>query len=527
MDQYQDTCVAVQGVIQCAGSLRLANCIGSERARELETQATNTLLVLTSSHGPIKTLLALNEAAELVCQLASACIALVDAVNLDLAANMMECFDQVGLIIWGFSVDVAEIISFSLAAVASLLRIGSFDMSIPSHRFAKRSQFSTCLEVVLSDLDCISMQIYGGLCRFDVDQGGSSASSEESRLVRAFQSICVWTLAILYHFEGSGQLQAALLWEWASSDPLWALVLARGVLCFQPGDTEEIHLLLPDNLAILKEAVTGSVLGLHGLAIAFSHELEANIIADDLDGGFPMAHRIVGLDLHRARLALAVVDCNLIEALLGHLLAPCTGMGPWLPALVSFLAALSRQPQGDAAAWAQVAVQDEAQGCGGADGIVTLADAQGVADALAAEASGHSHSLWGLLMSVPPISGSPGFFWDCAILACAVPAPAEQCRDFIHGCFFQAPWADLGPSSLAALCLLAANCCVEPQEPLSAALAQLTPEAKASAARHLARRAPLNSRSEVLLPLWGFCSDAKEDLHLASGVAAPETSAQE
>ena len=43
-------------------------------------------------------------------------------------------------------------------------------------------------------------------------------------------------------------------------------------------------------------------------------------ISEDLGGGFSLAERLVGSDLHRSRLAQAAVDANLVAAAVNHLL---------------------------------------------------------------------------------------------------------------------------------------------------------------------------------------------------------------
>ena len=40
---------------------------------------------------------------------------LTKVVDLELASQMMDCFDQSGLVVWGFSVEVAEVIALSIS----------------------------------------------------------------------------------------------------------------------------------------------------------------------------------------------------------------------------------------------------------------------------------------------------------------------------------------------------------------------------------------------------------------------------
>ena len=48
-------------------------------------------------------------------------------------------------------------------------------------------------------------------------------------------------------------------------------------------------------------------------------------ISEDLGGGFTLAARLVGSDLHRSRLAQAAVDANLVAAAVNHLLLDLWG----------------------------------------------------------------------------------------------------------------------------------------------------------------------------------------------------------
>lgn len=506
MAQFQDTWAAVRGVAAVAGSLRLINCVGLENAKVVETQA---LAVCSELEVPGRVM---SQIAPIVCQLARDCIHLVDAVNPDLAADMSICFDQPGLIIWGFSLEVAELITFALAGVSSLLTTGKYDMSIPSHRYAKRAEVAVYLEKVGSDIDGISMQIYGGLCRLEVPPSGgsSSANSDESRLLYAFQCICAWSLAMVYHFEGTGHLSSDMLWEWASGDPLWALVLVKGVLLLRPEEIAAAGLPAPDNLQHMKDVVVGASLGLSTHHIAFRDELRAGIIADDLDGGFTMIQRVVGLSLHRSLLAVAVVDSGFVDAFLQE--TTQSGMVAWVPATASFLANLTKPPQGDAAAWAQVA----AEGVSSPQDFCTLTDAHGVAEALAA--SIHSPTLWNLLLGVPTthhrtassgIGGGTGFLLDCATIAYSVPPSQDVCMTFLaEACLAGNTADDLNPTSMAALCALAVNGGLAPGgDLLTCSLDILSPEAKAQTAECLHRcRAPI--RHLELLHSWAGLLDA-------------------
>lgn len=437
--EYGAICESLQGIIRVCGSLRLANCIGTERAAALEAQARQVLELLADE-------VTLLQAMALTCQVALDCIGLTKAVDLELASQMMDCFDEeLALTVWGFSVELAQVIALSLAAVAGLLDLGHHDMNIPSHRYAKRSMIAPYLEPVAADFDVIAPQVYAALCRFELE----NSTREERNLVHAFQQICIWILTILYRFEGSG-IEAANFWDWSGGDPHWAMVLGKGVLAFQQAPStssdESPSLPVPEELSQLQTAVLSAICQLHLPQIAFGGELEAGVIADDLGGGFSLGERLVGSDLHRSRLAQAASDANLIAAAVNHLSS--TQEAHCVSSLASFLVALMQPLQSSTSAWKEVIDGDHQE-----TSISSKLDAEGVLDAFIEETSMHRHSLWALFFATPERPGR-GLLQELAQLAGHVTPPAELC------CIALPRWVDEAYSDitcLASITLLAAN----------------------------------------------------------------------
>ncbi|OLP79600.1 hypothetical protein AK812_SmicGene40094, partial [Symbiodinium microadriaticum] len=446
--EYGEIIGAVQHVASCAGSLRLVNCVGADRAQSFERQVRETLDLLGGTDA-----VTVPQAIALVCQLALDCIGLTNAVDLELASHMTECFDQ-SLVVWGFSVELARAIAMSLAAVAGLLSLGSHDMSIPSHRYAKRAQIAPYLEPVAADFDMISMQVYGALCRFEAE----ASSEEERQLQSSFQLICVWILTILSRFEG-GRLEPASLWEWANGDPQWALVLSKGVLSSSTESSGSED--LPQELPELKNAVLLALCGLPSPDIAFGGELEADVIADDLGviGCFSMQERLVGLDLHRSRLALAACDASLLQPLLGHAEAS-SQKAECVKALVPFVAALAKPVQSQAGAWADVIEVNTDTG------ISNQADAAGVIDAFVAEAAGYDRSLWSLVFGLAPEDVELRWVSEVAQLAAYVPPPAKEASEALRSWLQatrQLPGPSPSPSWTAHFVVFAVGAGLEPE----------------------------------------------------------------
>lgn len=486
MEHWNAAREAVAGAERVCGSIRLATCIGLRPAKALAIQAEGLRLqleaVLAGSHDNAS-------AVSTACRLTSHTLQLVDAVDLDHAAG------EAGLIAWGFSVELAEAIGFALAGMVCSL---TANMTATG-----RADLSTELEAVGSDLDSIALHLYGGLCRLD---DVARLNADEANLVNAFQCICTWSLSLLCCCSGSWTLTSEALWEWASADGLWAFVLVKGVVMSRAIEGRGLDLPLPSNLSSLRQVAVEALLGTASPSIAFSEELQADLFADDLYGGFTIGQRTVGLAQHRARLAVAASDCSLLDSLVRE--AQESEGVAWLPSFASFLSSLAQPPPEEVVAWEEVCRADEDAG---AEVQFTLLDAKGVADAFAAEVSVHSLSIWHLLTTVPRTSprlgGGVGFLRDCACLAYSSPMGLESCCSFVEGCFESRTQADLEPSSLAALCLLSANCGVAPGERdggLSAVVALLPPDVKQSVADQMVRsRVPVKeSVKSVVLTLW-------------------------
>ncbi|CAK0809086.1 unnamed protein product [Prorocentrum cordatum] len=472
---------AVQGVLRCASSLGLANCVGMEAADVVQHEATATLQKMLDA-AEAEAAPAKRGCLVAAAGLASACLDLVEAVDLDLAAKMDECFQEGRLVVWGFSVGVAEAVAFSLAAVVGAAASSEADL--------QDAEAAACLEKLCLDVDCISMHVFGGLCRMDAVDG------EEARLVHAFQCICVWSLALVFHFTNRGELTSEALWEWASGDPTWALVLAKGVLLYDPSGQPDAALPVPEHLAFLREAVVAASTGLCAPAIAFRDELDADVIVVRL------WQRSVGLALHRARLAVAASDSSFLCAVLRGALQRDGANASCLPALASFLASLTKS----------------------ADHLFSLAEAQGVADAFSEEVCVHSSALWGLLSEVPRGCSAPTgarFLVDCASLAFAAPPCHEACAEFLRGCFEGFAGPDLDPSRLAPLLALAVNAGLAPRggDALAGALGALAPEQRGRVAERLGRcRIPL--RPSAVQPLWAAPPPARSGPEAAPAAGA-------
>jgi len=493
---------AVEGVARCAASLRLINSVGSARAESLSNKAAEVLQCLDPSArtwqcarmGGAEVLMPGSYAA--VCELASSCLYLHDDVDLELIASMSDCFGDGGMIIWGFSVDVAETVVLSLAAVASVLTRGISD----------HTKVAPHVEKLFADMDHISVHIFAGLCRVAFEQDGTgdnnNLSAEEQRLAHAFQAICIWSVAILCNLM-QGQLTAQTLWEMAGGDSLWSLVLIKGMLAYSPAGSgvtlDGVPLPVPPQLAELKEVVVLATAHLGSPSLAFYDEVDANLIADDIDGGFTMSERMVGLSMHRAKLATAAADCKFLETLLMEL----TSASPsWLPPTVALLAALLTPPHVDLAVWTKCVAEEEEAG---ALEALTLQEAREAREALAWQLTVHSNSLWLLLSGAVPFcmvnSSRLSFLLDCATLAHSVPMNPGTCRYFLD-CCFRGECPSWDGASLASVLALSINCDMVPQEdPLCAMLFLADAATKALASERLARsRAPL--RQNEALQRW-------------------------
>merc|ERR1712232_1219226 len=308
-------------------------------------------------------------------------------------------------------------------------------------------------ERIFSDYDAMSMYIYCGLCRTACLEPGE-ASWEEARLRHALQNICAWSLALLCQL---GPLSSGVLWAWASGDALWVYAAINGILSFHPGRLQQIGLLAPKDLHNLKESVVAASFGLTSPAIAFQDVVEENLPVNSTYGDFTVALRCVCLAQHRAQIAMAVVDCNFFDALLQD--AAACRRAPWLPSMVSFLAALTHDPIDHPTAWTQVVAE---KGVSRYAETLCFNDAQKAMRMLIAQVSAQGRALWELLLVVPRDSpqngGGTRFILDCAAFAHRVPMISSEYCSFLENCFEGRESSQWSPRLLAALCTLAANC---------------------------------------------------------------------
>lgn len=470
----------MEGVIRCSISIRLINSVGSVRADGLSQEAQLLLQRLDAQAAGHD-----GDVCRAACNLATSCLHLHDEVDTELVASMEDCFSESDMLIWGFSLDVAETIAFALAAVAAATSFGSIGDSSAAH-----------VERLCAQLDLISVHIFGGLCR---SAFGIDGSEGERRLTYAFKVICMWILALLHRMMGG--LTAQAVWELAGGDPLWALLLIKGALQFNPDASVEAvvggQLLVPPERHALKEAVIVVLGQIASHGIAFFDEVDANVIADDLDGGFTMAERLVALSVHRARLSAAAGDCQLVPALLQELTTAKPG---WLPPALSFLAALLQPPHDEPAIWDKILQEEEEAG---SCDVCSLQEARAARETLAWQMTVHCSSTWLMVAGVVPSciasTGGLSFLWDCATLAHSVPMNSGTCRYFLD-CYLRCADRPLDGAWLAPLVALASNCELPPSEEpgLLPALARAGEEARLALCRRLARgRAPLRS-GEVL-----------------------------
>ncbi|CAE8624069.1 unnamed protein product [Polarella glacialis] len=330
-----------------------------------------------------------HEASALICDLSRECVQLASFDNVEPPDESAEDTDD---LIWGFGLPVAEVVGLGLACAAELLPPLGCDEEQDSDLTVIRQTILSMLGELAFDMDCLSMHMYGSLCR-------EASPRDDAKLAAALQGISVWLLTTLGRATGLDQITSCTLWELALGDALWASVLAKGVLSF--ATCQVFALPVPEDLALLQYALLKAVLGLPAADVAFLRE-SSTVTGNQV----PIYAREASLAQHRAELALAAAECRLIETVFEAVKAAEPALHEeLLCALVAFLAIMLRlqcviRPNIEAATCYQLGP--------------------------------HSQDLWILLAkAVRPLGGrfAPAFLQDCAVLARVLRPPDPEALD--------------------------------------------------------------------------------------------------
>mmetsp|Transcript_15414 Transcript_15414/g.33374 ORF Transcript_15414/g.33374 Transcript_15414/m.33374 type:complete len:660 (-) Transcript_15414:52-2031(-) len=395
--------------------------------------------------------------------------------------------DEYSVSSWGLNPLLSQTIVLALAALASGLALRK-EGCVPS----------PFLEGVGEDLDLIAVHIYGGLCRLS----GNEADETHGPAIQAMKGICVWACAIIHNLVtgNHSHLTASHLWDWASGNALWAVVLAKGVLTFHPlTDGVQLSTLVPpppSNLQDLKISMFQTLPGLLSADIAFIEEVKAGYLEYDC----PIAHRNVQLAIHRAQLTVAILDCDLLKAVLDcpptsmefehdHSTAATTtttaaaavpsspscpsssypsssSSSAWLPSLARMVAELLGLPSSAATAedWAEVysLLQEE---CTGHE-LFSLSDALGVRDAWAAEVGLRAASLWRCLFHLKVAGISRSLLEDLAEIS-SVAVPDQHGAELFLEAVVAGHHEEWDVASVAAATVFASNAEVVPSTHVS------------------------------------------------------------
>lgn len=381
---------------------------------------------------------------------------------------------------WDFGVAVAEATAGSLAAFVAGLEPEAGDGALE------------LLERLSLDLDYFAAHLFGGLRRLGSQP--QCLGSGEERLLLALQAVCAWTLAAMGRCIGYTTLTPSILWEWACNDPLWACVLAKGVISIPPdaGSYGCIAAMpIPTDLVELQRAVLDAMLGLAQPSVAFA---ETGFVAEDEEEAVAIAGRNTELVRHRSELASAAASCQLTQALLAAACSDPTAMGPRLAAFLVALLQPELAKYGPAAQSPALekAAADVLVGAPSPAAVEAVAEARQASDMLAGQLSRQNAALWTLLAQAlqgvvsghPAVALVPSLLRDCADLAYLLPPSDEYLQAFLNAGLVGAPGAlDSEPAALAALCAVAANACATPGAggPLVSALARLPADARAAA----------------------------------------------
>lgn len=338
------------------------------------------------------------------------------------------------------------------------------------------SEWHSALEDLSSRLDLCAPHIFLRLCR--VGQEDQLAGAD-SRMLRAFQALCSWILAMLSRTVGQKQLEnPSILSDWTGGDLLWALVLAKGILSIDDDGWSTDDVALPQELPQLQRAILNAVLQLVTPSAAFWDE--------ESDGAVPLEQRNAELVRHRDGLAEAAVACQIQPTLVratGRFMQEDPNL---LLHLVTFLTCLHHP-----APHLQVK-HVEAYGLAHADTSASLT--QSLQD--------FDLQLWCLLANAPALLPVPLHFLRAAAdLAFFSPPPRQVLSGFISTTLATVPPGH--HRMLAALSVIAANAQVTPSEtPLEAALANLEEVDREAVARHWHLwRGPVNCENHAS-PAW-------------------------
>mmetsp|Transcript_119937 Transcript_119937/g.384033 ORF Transcript_119937/g.384033 Transcript_119937/m.384033 type:complete len:626 (+) Transcript_119937:23-1900(+) len=420
---------AVGGVALHAASPELRRAVGPESAAALRRSAAEAGAALNGGVGVM----------EAIYELLSQSIALASTVDPYLDDGGLPPADMDDLD-WGsyFGIAVAETIATALAAMAAALEEASEERAFE------------VLDRVGLDLDVFfAAHLFGELCRLELQEVRPSSGPREVRLRDALQAICAWALALVGRVVGYHRFNGIVLWEWASGDAFWALVLSKGALSIVPAVQTPIDSVdiggatppvpLPDELANLQSAALTSVLELSSPAVALSMERGTDSV--------PITFWNILLCTRRSELAQGAMSCGLPRLLV----SAAARAGPaYAPGLVTFLVSLL-QPE--------LSLTDLGSPSHASRAMVK--EAQSTASALAAHLRPVADALWQQLAEVPPAFGEylpSQFLHECADLAHFVPPPAALLPLLVEGC--AAKLADT--SALAALCVLMGNASLPP-----------------------------------------------------------------
>eukprot|EP00927_Polykrikos_kofoidii_P010217 TRINITY_DN14323_c0_g2_i1.p1 TRINITY_DN14323_c0_g2~~TRINITY_DN14323_c0_g2_i1.p1 ORF type:complete len:723 (+),score=117.53 TRINITY_DN14323_c0_g2_i1:118-2169(+) len=507
---------AVEAVRLAAALPEFVVAVGQERAAGIEQKAANCSWQLLAQDAAV-----VSDAAKSVCDLVRDSVALATQEP-DGASE--ESDDPA----WGCGAAMAEVVSNSLAAAANLLPdfatasladvatvADLSDDELMAFVEEDRQMVLALLQDISFNLDCLSVHIYGTLCRTETAAAarrgfGSPTAADvrrklapPGRLEQSLRGVCVWMLTALARSVGFGNLTTATLWEWAHGDALWASVVVKAVVDFGGEDPTGLCgvdsgaqlILMPTDLATLRGKVLKAALGLSTPSVAFEAWRD---IQSPSDNDVSIAAREVALSRHRGQLAEAVVACGLAATLVDEAQAPACD-AECLPALASFLAAIARPVQsalsGDPAVWAD----------GGEEDLSFSAVCQAAAR-LCAQLRHHAEVLWVSLATVPEsVIGTAleqhsracclcnsTFLRDCAILAHAVAPSVSTCGRFLDAAclllFASSSFVRDTTRWLVALATLAANAGVQPSSSvaLMRAFGSLSPASRSRIAQEMA-----------------------------------------
>eukprot|EP00435_Cladocopium_sp_Y103_P075575 s164_g60.t1 len=254
------------------------------------------------------------------------------------------------------------------------------------------------------------------------------------RMQASLAAAGVWLFTAFGRSVDQSCLNASTLWEWASGDALYACMMVRNTLTLvELADVASPHgFQIPGELSILQRSMVQSLLGLSGTDVAFS-------FADQVEVQRPSMYLL----LHRARLALALYETNLVPLLLDSL----EGLQISAVELASFLGKLL------GAELLETKEMDHEE---------ELVEACRMALALFRDGLAvHQERLWAILSSVPPRTRLlRSFLRDCAGLAMVL--PSECCVELLACCKLAQDSKDW--AALAGLCCIASHGSLGPAE---------------------------------------------------------------